>query len=149
MAHGDSKTRQRTRFACQHTGEVNSDGHIRIKMHDGRSIAGALLKVGDLVKVVRKTTGEFRFIARVASIEVVDCCIVGDWYTVHVDGRAIGTTPTVPHLGPTPSSGTSGLRSDPHKSLQVFRSLSGSPVRQSLCPPPRVWGRRRTQLGER
>ncbi len=44
--------------------------------------------------------------SRSVSIQVVDCCIVGDNYEVYVDSQLIGTTPTEPLFGSTLSQGT-------------------------------------------
>lgn len=44
--------------------------------------------------------------ARSVSIQVADCCIVGDNYEVYVDSQLIGTTPQEPLYGSTPSQGT-------------------------------------------
>src|SRR5262249_37910268 len=44
--------------------------------------------------------------ARSVSIQVADCCIVGDNYEVYVDSKLIGTTPSEPLSGSTYSQGT-------------------------------------------
>jgi hypothetical protein len=44
--------------------------------------------------------------ARSVSIQIVDCCIVGDNYEVYVDSQLIGTTPEEPLNGSTSSQGT-------------------------------------------
>jgi hypothetical protein len=43
---------------------------------------------------------------RSVSIQVIDCCIVGDNYEVYVDSKLIGTTPPEPLYGSTDSQGT-------------------------------------------
>ncbi|WIG58255.1 MAG: hypothetical protein OJF49_001000 [Ktedonobacterales bacterium] len=58
-------------------------------------------------------------------VTVTDCCIVGDNFTVYIDGHAIGTTPPEPLNGSTASKGTESHLVGPGKHLITIQDIGG------------------------
>ena len=57
------------------------------------------------------------------TVTVADCCIVGDFYAVYVDGEIIGITPEVELFGPTLSSGSASVVLGPGVHMIEIRNM--------------------------